>query len=319
MPEDKTDRRRSCFSHSFRRLWFKGHVNSLLTGAVLGATVTIVVTQLQFTWGKLPHTSRSRGTELLQPPNQENVQATWSNCRDLVMVAGHSVFTGANFEDADEASAPWILLSYQKKQLGAYLNHIRTGVEIAAKNNEALLVFSGGETRISGGPRSEGQSYWWVADAHTWFGHGARVRDRAITEEHARDSFENLLFSVCRFREIVGRYPETITVVSFTFKRKRFETVHSEALRWPSSKFRYVGMDMDDMALPKDVHKFEYLNSLKHFKSDPYGCKGVLAEKKAQRNPFKRQIPYPEGCPEIRALFSYCGETPFNGPLPWRT
>lgn len=40
------------------------------------------------------------------------------------------------------------------------------------------------------------------------------VRSRALTEEHARDSFENLLFSVCRFRELTGSYPKNITVKS---------------------------------------------------------------------------------------------------------
>lgn len=38
------------------------------------------------------------------------------------------------------------------------------------------------------------------------------VKWRAMTEEHARDSFENLLFSVCRFRELTGKYPHNITV-----------------------------------------------------------------------------------------------------------
>ena len=35
---------------------------------------------------------------------------------------------------------------------------------------------------------------------------------RALTEEYARDSFENLLFSVCRFRQLTGAYPANITV-----------------------------------------------------------------------------------------------------------
>lgn len=41
------------------------------------------------------------------------------------------------------------------------------------------------------------------------------MRSRALTEEHARDSFENLLFSVCRFRELTGSYPQNITVKPF--------------------------------------------------------------------------------------------------------
>lgn len=49
-------------------------------------------------------------------------------------------------------------------------------------------------------------------------GKGEDVKSRALTEEHARDSFENLLFSVCRFRELTGKYPQNITVSSVYFK-----------------------------------------------------------------------------------------------------
>lgn len=48
------------------------------------------------------------------------------------------------------------------------------------------------------------------------------VRSRALTEEHARDSFENLLFSVCRFRELTGRYPSNVTVSSLFHKSYLF-------------------------------------------------------------------------------------------------
>ena len=51
------------------------------------------------------------------------------------------------------------------------------------------------------------------------------------------------LFSICRFREITGRYPEKITMVSFSFKQKRFETLHAAALRWPQGHFVYIGVE----------------------------------------------------------------------------
>ena len=38
------------------------------------------------------------------------------------------------------------------------------------------------------------------------------VRGRAFTEDRARDSFENLLFGLCRFFELTGRYPEFVVV-----------------------------------------------------------------------------------------------------------
>src|SRR3712207_6938034 len=40
------------------------------------------------------------------------------------------------------------------------------------------------------------------------------VSDRTTTEEFARDSFENVLFAICRFKEWTSRYPQKIDVVS---------------------------------------------------------------------------------------------------------
>jgi hypothetical protein len=63
----------------------------------------------------------------------------------------------------------------------SFLDHIRLGIETAAKDPAALLLFSGGQTRKAAGPRSEGLSYWLVAEAADWFGH-PDVRPRAYTE-----------------------------------------------------------------------------------------------------------------------------------------
>ena len=82
----------------------------------------------------------------------------------------------------------------------------------AASDPHALLLFSGGETRRDAGPRSEGASYWQVADAGGWYG-SPEVRQRAATEESARDSYENVMFGLCRFYQLTGHYPESVTVV----------------------------------------------------------------------------------------------------------
>ena len=44
------------------------------------------------------------------------------------------------------------------------------------------------------------------------------MRQRAVVEDFARDSLENLLFSIARFRQVTGRYPARFTVVGFDFK-----------------------------------------------------------------------------------------------------
>lgn len=62
-----------------------------------------------------------------------------------------------------------------------------------------------------------------------------------MLQEHARDSFENLLFSLCRFYELTGHYPDNVLVIGYSFKHERFADLHRAALRWPDQKFTFVG------------------------------------------------------------------------------
>lgn len=57
---------------------------------------------------------------------------------------------------------------------------------------------TGGKTRALAGPKSEGESYFFVADHYDWWGK-PDLRARALTEDFARDSFENIMFSICRW------------------------------------------------------------------------------------------------------------------------
>ncbi|KAJ9531084.1 hypothetical protein QJQ45_000880 [Haematococcus lacustris] len=115
------------------------------------------------------------------------------------MVAGHAVYVGKDYSEASLESS-WFLEPYQQLpgEAQSFVEHIRLGVLAAAEDPEAMLLFSGGQTRLAAGPRSEGLSYWVVAEAAGWF-NTTGVRARSFTEEHARDSFENLLFSMCRY------------------------------------------------------------------------------------------------------------------------
>lgn len=239
----------------------------------------------------------------------------FANLSNLVMVAGHSVYTSSCGKVDREDS--WFLESYQKHpgQAATFVAHIQEGVEIVSKDDGALLLFSGGETRKNAGPRSEAQSYWAVAESKGWFSNEESVRWRALTEEHARDSFENLLFSVCRFRELTGKYPQNITVVSYDFKGERFANLHRSAISFPESRFFYSGTPASSTSKEAALKGESLVRS--QFQEDPYGCKGSLWRKKLGRDPFHRSIPYPNGCPEIKDLFRYCGEAPYPGYLPW--
>ncbi|GMJ12408.1 hypothetical protein like AT1G21370 [Hibiscus trionum] len=240
----------------------------------------------------------------------------YAKLKNLVMVAGHSVYTSRTCGKVDKEGS-WFLESYQKNpgQAATFLSHIKEGIESTARDDAALLLFSGGETRKDAGPRSEAQSYWTVAESKGWFGKEASVKWRALTEEHARDSFENLLFSVCRFRELTGTYPENITVVSYDFKEERFANLHRSAIGFPESRFFYTGTPASSTSKEAALKGEALVRA--QFQQDPYGCIGSLKKKKVGRDPFHRSIPYPNGCPEIEGLFRYCGTATYQGSLPW--
>jgi hypothetical protein len=129
------------------------------------------------------------------------------------------------------------------------------------------------------------------------------------------------LFSICRFKEVTGNYPSKITTVSFSFKQRRFESLHAPALGWPKGSFFYIGVDppaSTGFNLER-AKEGEWKNAAAPFESDPYGCHSpVLQQKRKDRNPFSRTPPYPLSCPEMKDLLSYCGPDPFPwGRLPW--
>lgn len=277
------------------------------------------------------------------------------NLSHLVLVAGHAVILADSLEHVVQKESDWYLEPYQRHQdlPQALVSHIKSGVELTAADPEALLIFSGGQTRAAAGPRDEGWSYYRLAEHFSWWGHGGTsgtssqvarsalrgarlegleglegrprggvpVPQRTVTEDFALDSFQNLLFSFCRFKELVGHYPQRVTVISFGFKKRRFADLHRSALRFPASRFSFVGIQPPpgsrfDLAR---AEKGELQNSLQLFESDPYGCHSqVLMEKRRARNPFQRTAPYLLSCPEIKDLLEWCGPGIFRGTLPWK-
>lgn len=206
----------------------------------------------------------------------------------------------------------WVLLDFQRREAPCYARHVRCGVELAAADPQSLLIFSGGQSRQEAGPISEAYSYFWVAQHFDWFGH-RNVAGRSITEEFARDSFENLLFGLCRFKECTGRYPEHASFVSWAFKRERFE-LHRESIRWPANRFAYAGAN-DPPEIGQAVEAEARTRA--GYIADPYSSGGQYRAKREARNPFRRQHGYGASCPELTGLLGHVGPEPYRGPVPW--
>jgi hypothetical protein len=128
----------------------------------LGLTIIIILSLYE---------SHYRMMSSYQKPDVSSNNYPFPKLQNLVMVAGHSVYTSSSCGKVDKEDS-WFLESYQKNpgQAATFVRHIQEGVDIAAKDDAALLMFSGGETRKDAGPRSEAQSYWSVAESEGWFG-----------------------------------------------------------------------------------------------------------------------------------------------------
>ncbi|KAG8340429.1 hypothetical protein TRVL_08742 [Trypanosoma vivax] len=253
----------------------------------------------------------------------------------LIIVPGHGVLNTLNASEWRKQER-WCMEPHQLRD-GVimplcFASHIRRALEVLKENIESsILIFSGGQTCRWSGPRSEGLSYYLVAEETNLFGlfgSAASVKrvllERIFAEEFARDSYENLLFSIARFYEIIGGFPEKIVVVGWKHKERRFTMYHRKAIRFPAGKFEYIGLDfdaasdfVDDSSPYRKAKPYKDSVALSYVTKDMYLCEGEWKARK-QRNPNFRFAPYEISCPPLRPLLRYCGQTIIGkDQVPW--
>ncbi|WVQ97797.1 hypothetical protein IAU59_004912 [Kwoniella sp. CBS 9459] len=254
--------------------------------------------------------------------------ARYGDLDHLIMVPGHAIWLGHDVEMIREDD-DWVLEPMQRGgSVKTYVKHIERGVEELRADPNALLVFSGGATRPPPSPPlSEALSYHNLAHALSLLpstplpaspsttgtekanGKGSSstplpLNLRAATEEYAMDSYQNLLFSIARFKEVTGVYPMRITVVGYGMKRRRFTNLHRAALNFPLAQFTYIGIDDEGDTSAHYAGELKY--GFTPFIQSPSGCQSPLSIKRLVRNPFKRYHPYHISCPELWDLFEWC-------------
>lgn len=202
----------------------------------------------------------------------------------------------------------WFLEDYQivGQDHLVFRSQIIDSLSMLQQHKDSFLIISGGATKKEAGPISEAITYFQLAKklCHE----DASLLARINIEEYARDSFENVLFLLCRFYELFNAYPENLVIVGFEFKEKRFVLHHLEqALCFPRDKVKYVGSLPITDHLPEDarkryceeLHSSELKNALRHFEHDWYGLSGSLKEKRHKRNPFSRYHGYMFSNPKL--------------------
>lgn len=108
-----------------------------------------------------------------------------------------------------------------------------------------------------------------------------------MLQDRARDSFENLLFSICRFKQFTGQqpvhlilvacyqgitpcrnesswvhagdYPSKFTIISYDFKRPRFIDLHARTLGISDNQIAFLGTPAID---PEGAQKVWHLPSV---------------------------------------------------------
>lgn len=223
----------------------------------------------------------------------------------LIVIPGHGIWKGLN---DGSSSDDWFLESFQIEGNDhlIFIKQIKKAIEIYKNDANSLLMISGGQTKKIAGEISEAQSYYNLIK------HLGLLDDQVFIEEFAKDSFENVLFSLCKFKEVTGNYPEIMTFVGFEFKRFRFENLHFEkALNFKN--YNYIGFDPvppyekeSDAYFKyfKDLENAEYNNAIKLFEQDLYGKDAILLSKKRKRNPFNQRHNYLESNPLYKEFFS---------------
>ncbi|CAE6490086.1 unnamed protein product [Rhizoctonia solani] len=239
----------------------------------------------------------------------------------LIMVAGHAIWKGGD-PAAHEKDSEWVLDVAQagRGNPKAFYAHIVKGAELALADKNSLLVFSGGQTRKPT-HLTEAQSYLSLAlGAGLLPSTPSETFIRATTEDFALDSYQNLIFSIARFKERTGRYPDRITVVGFGVKKQRFEKLHARAIKWPVRLFSYIGVDVADQEDLEVAQDGEHKNGFIPYMRDLYGCHDFLAAKRRLRNTAARFHPYHSSAPELVDLLDWCPPSRhplFSGTLPW--
>lgn len=241
------------------------------------------------------------------------VIALWSRCSELILVPGHAIYQGCSHGDP-AADENWVLRPFQKGEGRLLIEHVRYGVELAAGRSDSLLIFSGGQTRLEAGPYSEATGYWRLASGHDWWGHSG-TRWRAVTEEFARDSLENVVYGLCRFRECTGHYPARLVVIGWKFKQRRFEQ-YFQALRWPVGALEYHGPNDPPVA---QLALEQERQAIQRFEQFLAGNAASFLAQREQRNPFRRTPPYALTCPELRSFLLALEQGRWEPPpkFPW--
>jgi len=184
-----------------------------------------------------------------------------------------------------------------------YENQLRETLWYLNTGSYDVLIISGGYTK-SEAEKSEARGMLdWAEDS------GLITKGRIILlEEYARDSLENLLFSMCRFYQFFEEFPKEVGSLTWRFNEERHE-IFARKLRLPNFRVIPVGEREKEEEIAKKWVKLAM--------DDPFYQKQPDSkEKYLRRDPWKRTHPYAQINEDFRKLFIKLTEIKERGGNP---
>ncbi len=182
------------------------------------------------------------------------------------------------------------------KEREVYKAHIWTAFTALKDGRYDTLIISGGCSKPQV-EKSEARGYLDWADEL-----GLARTGLVILEEFSRSSAENLLFSMCRFYQYFGYFPEKVGSCTLFWKEKWHKEVIAPALRLPNT-LEVVTVEKEKEKLVKSgVLPPEPDEVVNNNKRDPLEIQRI-GEFEQCRNPWKKGHPYANIGKEFKDLF----------------
>ncbi|KAL2045142.1 hypothetical protein N7G274_002223 [Stereocaulon virgatum] len=196
----------------------------------------------------------------------------------LILVCCHTIWLGGGTKGENEDE--WAIETFQKGETPTFMDHIKAGIQVLNEQPDSILVFSGGATKRDRTPLSEGESYLNLARTLA----PPTLHPSLAAETHATDSYQNILFSIIHYHHLTTRYPTHITLITHAFKILRFLDLHVRAIRWPSDRITFLGIDPPEQVTPRTVlEEGKGEGGYGVWKGDLYGVGDILGGKRRAR------------------------------------